>query len=108
MMNTEKLIESLDDLTQKQLNILGCTLSHAHKLSANEGYSLTAKNKLIDNEWHRSDFLHYINVLEDRYNRIPNEHVFITDILCSIQMIITALKLTKFDAKFLSEHNTPE
>lgn len=106
-MNTEKLIENLDGLTQKQLNILGYTLSYAHS-GSKTSWHLTAKNKLIDNEWHKSDFIHYINILSDRYNQFEEERIFITDILCSIQMIITATNLMKFNEKYLSTHNSPE
>lgn len=107
-MNTEKIIESFDDLTQKQLNILGCTLSYAHSLNSKEHYALTKKNKLVDEDWHHSDFVHYINMLNERYDKFPEERIFITDILYSITVISTALKLTKFNEEFLSKNNCPE
>ena len=106
-MDVTKVINFLDNLTPKQLNIIGCTLSHAH-LSSKEPYALTKKNKLVDNNWHRSDFVKYINMLDERYKNFPEERISITDILYSILVISTALKLTGYSEEFLSKNNCPE
>ena len=105
---TERVVQGFDDLSQKHLNILGCTISYAHSLDKDSPLSLTAKNKLVDKEWHRSDFLHYMNMLEERYDKYPNERVLICDIVVQFQLIITALKLTKFSAEFMADNNCPE
>lgn len=107
-MDVTKVIEPLDSLTPKQLNIMGCTLSYAHLSNSKDPYALTKKNKLIDNNWHRSDFVQYINMLDERYKNFPEERISITDILYSILLISTALKLTRYSEEFISKNNCPK
>lgn len=105
---TARVVQRICDLSQKQLNILGCTISYAHSSDKDSPLSLTAKNKLIDNEWRSSDFLHYMDMLEERYDKYPNERVLICDIVVQFHLIITALKMTKFSAEFMANNNCPE